>query len=142
MKQKKKFKFMCLSLIWIHTVLWLIAFIFFYCALNSNNLLLDLTILNQISSIIGIFKSQGSLNNKRIFISYYQDEYCFYNYDKNNRKSSINKENIDKNIRFYNAINLYIFKNKIYSTLSKIERKINQMEDFGFNSTQSIESLN
>jgi hypothetical protein len=73
-------------------------------ALNSNNILtqttLDLTSLNQIklNSIIGIFKSQGSLNNKRIYISYNQDEYCFYNYDKNNRKSSIKKENIDKNI--------------------------------------------
>jgi len=28
----------------------------------------------------------------------------------------------------------------IHSTLSKIERKINQMEDFGFNSTQSIDT--
>ncbi len=70
------------------------------CALYSNKLLtqttLDLTSLNQIklNSYIGIFKSQGSLNNKRIYISYYQDEYCFYNYDRNNRKSSIKKENI------------------------------------------------
>jgi hypothetical protein len=116
------------------------------CALNSNNILtqttLDLTSLNQIklNSIIGIFKSQGSLNNKRIYISYNQDEYCFYNYDKNNRKSSIKKENIDKNIRFNNGINLDIFKNKIYSTLPKIEKKINQMENSGFNSTQSIET--